>query len=675
MKFVYPEFLYFLIAIAIPIIIHLFNFRKFKKVYFSNVQFLKEVKQETQSKSKLKHLLVLISRILAITFLVLAFAQPFIPSNLSTNSNSNVVGIYIDNSFSMESIGENGMLLDEAKLKATEIINSYKKTDHFIVCDNNFKPESQRLLDAEDAIEKIEEIQISTSTRNLSDAVVRIKDVLNQESLESNTFLYLLSDFQKSTTDFIKFPKDSSVSIYLLPSFSSKTNNLYIDSCWFETPSHILYQREKLNVQIQNNSNQDLENIPLKLYINDELISPTSFSIKANDKTIVELNYQNRSNGIQNGKLELRDHPVTMDDDFYFSYQISTIINILEIHNENSGKEIAAIYNTDSIFHLTQQNVSQLDYSQIKNSQLVILNQLQDISSGLSSTLQKFVSNGGHLCVIPNSKIDLNNYKEFLALLGTNYFTELDTNKTEAKYLIYQHPLYQNVFEGKPENNINLPIVDKHYKLSNNNVGVKNEILSLKNNETLLTEYQTNKGKVYLYTVSLDNRWTNFSKHALFVPTFFNMGLLSQPNYPLFFTIGKNESIQLDRSENESVFHITANNFDIIPKVQNSNYFTEVLISQNIINSGNYLLASEKNKIGLAFNYNRSESDLTCLSSEEINEILTNSAINATLVESELQTMNSAIDEINSGKKYWKLCIILALLFLAVEIALIKLLR
>ncbi len=283
MKFVYPEFLYFLIAIAIPIIIHLFNFRKFKKVYFSNVQFLKEVKQETQSKSKLKHLLVLISRILAITFLVLAFAQPFIPSNLSTNSNSNVVGIYIDNSFSMESIGENGMLLDEAKLKATEIINSYKKTDHFIVCDNNFKPESQRLLDAEDAIEKIEEIQISTSTRNLSDAVVRIKDVLNQESLESNTFLYLLSDFQKSTTDFIKFPIDSSVSIYLLPSFSSKTNNLYIDSCWFETPSHILYQREKLNVQIQNNSNQDLENIPLKLYINDELISPTSFSIKAND--------------------------------------------------------------------------------------------------------------------------------------------------------------------------------------------------------------------------------------------------------------------------------------------------------------------------------------------------------------------------------------------------------
>ena len=79
MQFVNPLFLFGLFAIAIPVIIHLFNFRKFQKVYFTNVDFIEELKQQTQKQSQLKHLLVLLLRILAIASLVFAFAQPYIP--------------------------------------------------------------------------------------------------------------------------------------------------------------------------------------------------------------------------------------------------------------------------------------------------------------------------------------------------------------------------------------------------------------------------------------------------------------------------------------------------------------------------------------------------------------------------------------------------------------------
>src|SRR3954466_8318477 len=79
MHFIYPGFLFALFTLSIPVIVHLFNFRRFKKIYFTNVRFLREIKQDTQSKSRLRHLLILISRILAVTFLVLAFAQPYIP--------------------------------------------------------------------------------------------------------------------------------------------------------------------------------------------------------------------------------------------------------------------------------------------------------------------------------------------------------------------------------------------------------------------------------------------------------------------------------------------------------------------------------------------------------------------------------------------------------------------
>ena len=80
MKFLYPEFLFGLFTLIIPIIIHLFNFRRSKKVYFSSTRFLKNIKKSTSQKRQIKHFLILFSRLLFLTFLVLAFAQPFIPS-------------------------------------------------------------------------------------------------------------------------------------------------------------------------------------------------------------------------------------------------------------------------------------------------------------------------------------------------------------------------------------------------------------------------------------------------------------------------------------------------------------------------------------------------------------------------------------------------------------------
>ena len=83
--FLYPAFLWALMAISIPVIIHLFNFRRYKKVYFTNVKFLKELQHESKSKSRLKEILILIARCLAIASLVFAFSQPIILDKLATS--------------------------------------------------------------------------------------------------------------------------------------------------------------------------------------------------------------------------------------------------------------------------------------------------------------------------------------------------------------------------------------------------------------------------------------------------------------------------------------------------------------------------------------------------------------------------------------------------------------
>jgi hypothetical protein len=676
MKFAYPEFLFALFAVAIPIIIHLFNFRKFKKIYFSNVSFLREVKKESQSKSKLKHLLILCSRILAITFLVLAFAQPFIPSANSATNVNNVVGIYIDNSFSMESVGENGSLLSEAKTKAVELVKSYAKTDKFVVCDNKFAAGSQRLLTAEEAIDKIEELEITPESRLLSTIFSRIAESLNNTTNDkTNKTIAVLSDLQKSTSDVANIVADSAIQTYFLPTQTSEKTNLYVDSCWFENPTHLYLQQEKLQVRIKNHSTQDLENIPLKLYVNDKLIAPASFSVKANDKTIVTLNYQNHTKGIQAGKIELSDAPVTMDDAFYFSYLIASTINVLEITEKEALPNVKAIFSTDSLFKFSSYVAEQLDYSAIKRSNLVVLNSLTNISSGLASSIKNFVENGGSLVVVPAKEIDFASYQTFLSLLQTNHFTSLDTTSLKVSEVNYTHPLYASVFEGKPEANINLPTVTAHYKLSAEATNYRNNLLLLKNNEAVLTEYKIKKGTVYLSCISFDESAGNFTKHALLVPTLYNMALLSQLNYPLFYTIGSNEALTLNHIENEGSLRITTTDFELIPKTKNELENTSVFVTHGISKAGNYSLQSATTKLGLAYNYSRLESDLTDYSIEEINDLAISNQLNVAVIGSENTSIKSAINDLQNGKKYWKICIILALLFLAIEIALIKLFK
>jgi len=675
MKFAYPEFLYALFAIAIPIIIHLFNFRKFKKIYFSNVEFLKEVQQETQSKSKLKHLLILLSRILAIAFLVFAFAQPFIPSSDSDVANqNNVVGIYIDNSFSMESTGENGSLLNEAKTKAIEVVNSYRATNKFILITNNFNAGDQRLLSNDETIDRIEEIAISSSSRKLSTIYSRNRDAINASEIENKSF-YLLSDFQKSTSDFKAIKADTLINSYIIPIKTSEISNLYIDSCWFNSPTHLINQNEELNVRIKNNSSTDLENIPVKLFINNQNMVPASFSIDANDETIITLNYRNKTNGIQKGRVELRDSPVITDDIFYFSYNISDNINILGIGKNENETSLSSIYNTDSVFNYSNHNITQLDYSIIKKSNLVVMYDIDKVNSGLSNTLKSFIDNGGSLLLFPSNTINYDSYRKFLSLLSVNYFTTKDSTKTKVREINLKHPVYANVFDGKPKGNLNLPIVSSHYLISKGTTAFKNNILTLKDGSPFLTEYKVGKGSIYLSTISLDVTSSNFTNHALFVPTLYNIALLSQKNYPLFHIIGSNSTIDLNKVEKDNVYHIKNNTIDLIPRVRNTNNSTTVFINSDIETANNYTLENNKTKIGLAYNYNRSESELTYLSSSEIDAIIKSSSINVQYIDLTNGTIQTALSDLNIGKKYWKYCIILALLFLAVEIVLIKIFK
>jgi len=675
MKFLYPEILYALVAIAIPIIVHLFNFRKFKKVAFSNVDFLKEIKQETQSKSKLKHLLILISRILAIACIVFAFAQPFIPlKENSLASTGHVVSVFLDNSFSMQGNSSEGPMLEVARNKALEIVDYYDQTDKFQLITQDFEGRHQRLVNKDEMLDLIGDVAISPQSHMLSDVISRQKDAILQA--EGEKLVYVISDFQSSTADFSSCEVDSSFQVILLPSIREDKSNIYLDSLWFDTPVRQLNQAEKLWYRAANSGDELAENVPAELRIAgiQKAVGATTVGEADADSS---LSFTNIEAGWQAAWVEIADYPVTFDDRFYFSFEVKDQIIVREIKgNEVVRDYVENIFNDDAFYDFQSRSEADFTYEELSSTDLIVLNQLTTISSGLASELEKFVGSGGCVFIIPSTKSDISSYNNLLAKISTDRFAEKKQLATRVSTLNTEHFLYKGVFEKLPKN-LDLPSVSAYYPLQSSSRTSSESILGLKTGESFLTAYEFGNGRMYLLSSSLSPEDGNLPQHAIFVTTALRIAEFAQPNARNFFTIGKDESVELRNVivKADEVFRLKKadSEAEFIPEHRNIGGSTRIYLENAIQEAGHYWLSLGNDSLALlSFNYPREESILDSKSSAEINDELGKFGLNYKVVDNSIESMGKAIGDLTQGRQLWRSLIIWALIFLAIEILLIK---
>ncbi|RZK24988.1 MAG: hypothetical protein EOO43_06660, partial [Flavobacterium sp.] len=411
MNFLYPGFLFALLTIAIPIVIHLFNFRKFKKVYFSNVQFLKEAKEQNSSREKLKHLLILFSRILAICFLVLAFARPFIPLGESANATEKTpISIYVDNSYSMDAVNKEGSLLDEAKRKAKEIVESYGLNDEFQLLTNDFEGKHQRFINKDEFLQQLEEVKISSASRSLQQIMNRQQSASGKE----NNISYLLSDFQKNFVGLQSLKIDSNNLITFVKLNANSLPNISADSIWSLSPVHQPNQNEKIVVRLKNYGDQDAKDIILKLSVNGQQKAVGNITVPAGKSITDTLNFSGLTAGWQKGILSIKDYPLTFDDELNFSFKVSREMNLLHINGDPDQTYIKSLFATDSYFKLTEMPEGNVKYSTFSDFSLIVVTGLKQPSSGLAQQLKAYMQNGGSLILFPDLNTGAVVYSPFL---------------------------------------------------------------------------------------------------------------------------------------------------------------------------------------------------------------------------------------------------------------------
>ncbi len=685
MNFLYPSFFWALFLIAIPVIIHLFNFRVYKTVYFSNIRFLQNIKDVSESKSKIKHLVLLLIRIFAIIALITAFAGPYIPLVKKTDKKlESIVLIYLDNSFSMNAGSLYGNLFDAAKERARKIVKSYNNRQKFVFLTNDMEAKHRIATSKQQMLDFINSTTLSGAVSNFSEIIGFQYNFLNQMKAikDYRPVFYMLSDFQKVVADFDNVNSDSSSIFYLLPLATNEINNIYIDSCWFSSPGRNLNKNESLNVRVVNNGREDYNDIPIRLFVNGKQKAINNFNINAKSDEIIILNYSNTESGILPSFIEITDYPITYDNKFYFNYKINTQTSILIINNKAENKYLNTLYKSDSSFIIKNTSSFSLRTSEFSNYQVIVLDEPESLSSGLAKELNRFVYNGGVLICLPGEKSNINELNPFFASIDANSLNAIEVQETLIDKINYNHYIYKDVF-SKTEEKLLLPKINKYFPVNINSKIVTNILLESSSEKALLVQTKYGKGKLYTFTFPLNLENTDFVLHSLFVPTLYNIAAYSQLDDRLFYTIGRDNIIDISMKplSGDKTMHIadSEGRTDFIPQFSGIGEMgIRLSLMKSIVFADNYHL-KENNQIiqCLSFNYNRKESNIEYYSIEEIEKQLKQLQLfNFKILPAELNALESIItDSLKERKDYWKIFITLALTLLIFEILIIRFLK
>ena len=640
MQFKYPELFWALFLLLIPIFIHLFQLRRFKKTPFTNVKFLKKVVSESRQSNTLKKWLLLFTRMLLLAAFIFAFAQPFFAEKSALKQKETV--IYLDDSFSMQLKEEGTTLLENA---VQELIKKLPKEERFSLFTNTKTFRNTTIQDIQNEL-----LALNPGNRQLKLNEIYLKGkTLFSADNATNKNLIILSDFQQLMAS-SQMDSLQNISSHWVALRGSEVKNVAIDSAYIESETS-----ENLNLLVNLSGSGDIENIPVSLFNGEKLIAKTSASF--NDSKNGTASFSIPKNEAFDGKIEITDSGLTYDNLLYFSIGKKEKIKVLAI-GDAQNRFLGRIFTKDE-FVFTTTELRSLNYSNLVNQHLIILNNLQQIPSSLTTSLKAFTDNGGHLIIIPAADIDLNSYNLLTSNYASTTFLQKVRDEREITNISFSHPLYQNVFE-KNVTNFQYPKTSEFYKIK---TGAPT-VLAFQGNEPFLVGGKS----FFLFTTSLSIQNSNFINSPLVVPTFYNMAVGSLKLAPLYSVLGQSVSIDVPTSlAQDDILKLKKGDYEFIPQQQSLSNKVSLSFNESLQEDGSYaVLQNEKPIKNISFNYNRNESNLSYLNVTEQKMASTSTSIS---------TLFESIEKDNSVTELWKWFVILALALLFIEVLIQKYLK
>ena len=588
--------------------LHLLQLRRFKRVAFSNVAFLRDVQKETRSRHRLRNLLILLARLLAFGCLILAFADPMLtPTSQEKGGGRNAVSIYVDTSPSMMASGEAAPLLQEAKGKANALVESFAETDLFHVFTSSFQGQDQRFLTQPEALERIASIQLSPHSPGLESVMERSMDQLGRAE-SASTQAFWISDVQESShqVNAMALP-DTTVSWHLLPVQANPSPNLWVDSVWFETPLALPNREAELHVRIGHDALDGVDGLPLQLRVDGVAEALGSFNVVPGMPTDTVLRFTHGAPGPHLMEVRIDDAPVSFDDVHHIGYNVSSGVKALHWSGgpltDRSTQAVQQAFESSDGLVDTDWVQSLPTSPTLMGYDLLVVHAIEAPSLGAVSLVREFMSLGGTVMVLPDS-----------AARGTSWVTgEASWVREEGRVTDVQwsHPLFQPVFRSVPSR-VDWPAYDR---ILDRRPRAQEEVLATAaNGLPYLTRIPSEKGgDLYLLGTCLETG--NFTRHGLFVPTMLRVAESARHGAALAQRLDDTEAVIVPKQPGPQRDHtwriVGAENVLVVPEARSTARGTSLRWGNALTEAGGYTVLRNDTAVAtFGLNHSPDESNL-----------------------------------------------------------------
>jgi hypothetical protein len=637
MQFQHPELLWGLLLLIIPILVHLLRLRRFRKTQFTNVRILQRIFAESNKSSQVKRWLLLLSRLGLLASLVFAFCQPYKKSDTAELHKDIIV--YLDNSLSMQARQNNTSLLQYA---VQEILQFFPEDLTFTLLTQSERYPDVRIRDIQ---QQLLELEFSAKPLSSEDLRFRAEGIFARSD-SSARHLWIFSDFVQ--WDARGWEEWGLAQVSAVQMRAESTGNAAIDTAYIQADSP-----ENRELMVQLSFEGEDQNLPVSLYNGDSLIAKTGGEPTRDGGLEARFSLPEIQN--LNGTLQISDEGLTFDNLLYITINRPQKIEVLSIGPKPSPF-LGRIF-TEETFNLKQSSLRELDYGTLDEQHLIILNELEAIPNALFSPLSSFVREGGSLVVIPAFDAQLGTYEPLLSALRVRLGARIDGN-TLITQINFEHPLFRDVFEKRIEN-FEYPKTSAFFPLT----GSLPQVIGLQNGQPFLA----GREGIYLFTSPLSGTYSNFRQSPLIVPSLYAIGRGSQPAADLYYQIGEEAQLDIDIAlQEDDILELRSSDYSFIPRQQSFARKTRLYFLEEPEKAGNYRIENRGEFLQSAsFNYSRAESAPN-----------RDAVVPPTFEEhTSAESLVSQFQNDNRITSLWKWFVILALLFVLVELILQKTMR
>lgn len=702
MNFLNPFFLLGILAVAVPVIIHLINLRRPQKVQFSTLSFLNELRKSTIRKIRIKQYLLMALRALAVLFLALALARPFLPPTLTGSSGSDspkAVGIIIDNSSSMERVGSRGPIFEQARQVAQTIVEGARQEDRFIVATTNGEQPQLNLQSALQALDSIEHTETQKTGNFISETLSLVLERLQQAPMDQ-AIVYVISDGQKSQLQKLeRFEMEQSseakqVTFQLVELGNAEQQNLAISDISLKSRMLSRGTPVTLGVTLENTGEVETVNQYVSLEIRDRMSGQYQAELQPGESREYLFEIVPDQTGDIPGRIIIDGDEVTFDNSRYFVIRIPETRSVLLLTEDrvatndfrsylNPALEAARKTNTQITF--TERTVLEVEPAELANYDVIVLDGLREVPEYWFNDLQRYVQNGNGLLFFPSEQGSVSNYNDFFQLFNAgeyrNIIGEYASFNTAGVLdeLVEGHPILDELFEkeGDEQIRLDLPELFFYYRYEPPENTGSYTILQSRSDEALLTEQRFGEGKVLISSFGTDPGWTNFPVNPLFAPLYYRTVLYASSSEQG----GLDQHVLGRRFEWEGPLQsqsvqIVKGEETVIPEVQGMPEGIQISYPAREWTPGIMTITAGEEKRLVAVNQDIMESYFDTLPYSDLDNLLSkyvtiNSAIDASEISE--NSLQERLNAASFGKEIWNWFVWIALMLLIAEMLVSKL--